>query len=465
MRKRFEVAGIALSAIASAAISIGAMAAPAQAATTLMVAGVGTPTIPDLLMRFVLGGEFSDDERVSVYWPAQAGPYIGLLTMGQSIAVGSPILEAEIRDAVARGETVKVVGVSAGALVVDEALRDLADDPSVVDPTKVTFIVVGDGSRQGVLTGYDPILDYDFEPLPDTRYNVVVVKGEYDGYVDLPDDMGNFLAVTNAVAGGLFMHISSAYTDLDTVPAENITVTYNSVGGKTTTYLIPAKRLPLVQLLPFLAPFEEPLKEMIDAGYDRTDEKNPAAGSVVPGVQMNVDSSTPAVDPAVTVPKQRFAAGGADALAHITQRVTEAAAEGFTRAEGRFADATDRGAKVVAERLNQTPTDEQQDAAPVQAEQSAMHETAKPTHEMTKRVHQVARSVRERVNAGGNNLSQTNAAKDARLSSDRAPNLRNNASKVTDRRVFSSRASEEKKAAQSSDDDSSQTGPDDGGTP
>lgn len=358
-------AGVILSAVVAAAAPAHTMAiAPAQAAETLMVSGLNTPTIPDFLMSWVLQGQFANDDMVSVYWPAQAGPYIGLLNMGQSVAVGVPFLEQAIREAIATGEPVNVVGISAGSLVVDEVLRRLADDPTF-DPSQLTFMVIGDGGREHTGDGYDPILGYTFAPLPDTPYNTVVVEGEYDGYVDFPDRPWNLLSVANAVVGGVFMHITSAYTDLDTVPAENIKVTYNSVGGKTTSYFIPAQHLPLVQLLPFLAPFEEPLRAIVDAGYSRNDQTavtSSAASDLT--TQTDVETtSTSAGDPpasSLTKPAEETAqshpslADKAEAVLNATHGLAEATAEDPGHPDSELANATDRISKAAAKALEQT---------------------------------------------------------------------------------------------------------------
>jgi hypothetical protein len=83
--------------------------------------------------------------------------------------------------------------------------------------------------------------------------------------------------VANAYVGEILNHVPSVFTDLSTVPKSNVTVTTNSLGGTTTNYFIPAEHLPLVELLPFLAPQEAQLKQIVDAGYIRNDGKSSAA--------------------------------------------------------------------------------------------------------------------------------------------------------------------------------------------
>ena len=138
--------------------------------------------------------------------------------------------------------------------------------------------------------------------------------------------------MSNAFAGTIVEHIPAMLTDLDTVPAENITVTTNSLGGVTTSYLIPAKRLPLVTLLPFLAPQEASLKKTIDSAYARNDNKSAAAAvSAAPTEPVGGPADFAALAPAdfpalsedVPTPETRIAET-APSVTEVTSKVTEA---------------------------------------------------------------------------------------------------------------------------------------------
>ena len=59
----------------------------------------------------------------------------------------------------------------------------------------------------------------------------------------------------------------------------NITTTTNSLGGVTTSYLVPTPTLPLVMLNPKLKAKEAQLRKTIDAGYSRNDKKVVAAAT------------------------------------------------------------------------------------------------------------------------------------------------------------------------------------------
>ena len=115
-------------------------------------------------------------------------------------------------------------------------------------------------------------LNYTYQPAPVTPYDVVVITGEYDGFADFPDRPWNALAVANAMAGAIVVHVPVMYGGLGAVPAKNITVETNAKGGTTTHYLVPTATLPLVQLNPKLKSQEAALKAKIDAGYSRNDK-------------------------------------------------------------------------------------------------------------------------------------------------------------------------------------------------
>ena len=117
---------------------------------------------------------------------------------------------------------------------------------------------------------------------------------EYDGAADLPDDMTNLLAVVNLVLLGVpYVHADYGSVDLSTVRPENILVEKNSVGGTTTTYFVPTRTLPLFGCRAARRPaqplrdigvpdkivnvVEEPVRQLVDAGYDRASHENGGA--------------------------------------------------------------------------------------------------------------------------------------------------------------------------------------------
>ena len=339
MRINMRKAGIACgTAFASVALAVSTATAGWGASSALVIGGISTPQLSDMLMSPLLGGALKNQERVSVKWPAEAGPYTGRgdLTLGASINVGKANLDAQIDAALARltkdangnvvgGEKVTVVGLSAGSLVVNEVLREMAADADAPGKDQITFVVVADSSRQKMIdkARYNSKYDYTYQPAPETAYDIVVVTGEYDGMADFPDRPFNVLAIMNAIAGSIFVHVPVMYADLANVPTENITVDVNAKGGTTTHYLVPTKKLPLVQLFPSLAPREAELKAKIDKAYSRNDVPAVAARSFVaaaPVLTQDVND----------VPEAPVEGSGAD----VTEAPVEGSGADVTENEG-----------------------------------------------------------------------------------------------------------------------------------
>lgn len=353
----------ALAAVAvTASVTAGAVSAEHRAttltapvtlsATVLAMGGLGYETVDPDLIKQTLGGRFANDTVIGLPWPGQMAPFNGDLTLGQSAAVGLDTMAAAVRDT--PGQKI-VLGASGSTVVVDDLMRRLANDPNAPSPDEISFVVMGDANR-GVFRGFQgikvPIFDY-VPDVPVTPYNVIVIKGEYDGIGDWPDRWWNVLAVANALAGtGLLqqilpedivakyaleafgsVHKSAMFADLSTVPAKNITVTTNELGGVTTTYLVPTADLPLLRPLVALGvshnvidTLEKVLRPIIDSAYIRNDP--PDNGSSPRVVEA------PAVDPAAGT-------GGAPSAAAVRAVAT-------ARVSGSGSALVKRGVKALA---------------------------------------------------------------------------------------------------------------------
>lgn len=287
-------------AVMAAGMALSTAHAAEAANKVLMVNGLGAGDLGPLAMSVILGGAYggSNYTRENISWPAQAKPIVGKdYTLTQSITVGANNLDAAIVKSLAAGDTVTVVGLSAGALVVDEEIGRLNAQANSPDKSKLTFVVIADSSRANFNKNrYDATIAYQYKVPAESKYNVTVVTGQYDGYSDPPDRPTNLTAVANAVAGSQLVHIPSMLSPLSAVPASNITKTTNAKGGVTTSYLVPTKTLPLVMLNPKLASQEATLRKQIDSAYFRNDPKKIAAATTVP------TSQTPLPAAAETVP-------------------------------------------------------------------------------------------------------------------------------------------------------------------
>jgi hypothetical protein len=289
-------------------------------ATVLAMGGLGYETIDENLMKRVLAGRFAnEDALVGLPWPGELTPFNGTLTLGQSVAVGLENMDAAIRST--PGPKI-VVGASGTTLVVNQEMLRLAADPDAPPANELSFVVLGDADR-GAFKGLRgialPIFEYTVPAIPETKYDVMVVAGEYDGIGDWPDRWWNPLAVFNALAGtGLLqqiitesivddlqleafgsVHYDTMFADLSTVPARNITTTVNGAGGVTTTYLVPALDLPMLRPLKNLGVqqdvidnLERVLRPIIDSAYVRNDPVG--TGPARPRPQLRTGTVKPA---------------------------------------------------------------------------------------------------------------------------------------------------------------------------
>lgn len=371
-RRTVRNSGVACGAAAATAVLAMSTATSGWGVSTaIVIGGIGTPSLHDTVMSQLLGGALRDyDQRVSVNWPAEARPYTGEtdMTLGDSIEIGTANLNAQIDNALAalerdadgnllEGEEVTVLGLSAGSLVVTETLREMTtDDEEDPEADALNFVVVADSSRQEIIDDteqYNPEYDYTYRPPPQTVYDTVEVTGEYDGMADFPDRWWNLTAIQNAMAGSLFVHVPTMFSDLSEVPKQNTTVTENALGGTTVRYLVPAETLPLVQANPSLAPREAELKAQVDKGYSRNDPVNVAARLAGPDVPQDIrDIVTPETDSGDDADLASVAAVQQDAETDAASAGSEA-----TVADAETAETADATAET-ADTNSAEPTDE-----------------------------------------------------------------------------------------------------------
>lgn len=221
------------------------------------------------------------------------------------------------------GKTI-VAGFSQGAIAVAYEKQRLMALPPEQRPAagELTFVTVGDPTGpQGIirwLPGRVPVIGVQPVDVPETPYDTVIVNREYDGWADFPDRPWNVISTVNAVMGIVYVHgryPELGPIDLDAVPANNVTETTNSLGGKTTTYLVPTNKLPIVQPLrdlhvpePIVQAIEAPLKQVVDAGYARNDAN--ADTTSRPAVRPSVKAEpTTKADPAASAKANSPAAG------------------------------------------------------------------------------------------------------------------------------------------------------------
>lgn len=238
-------------------------------------------------------------------------------SVGESVDVGSPNVIRAISE---RGPGT-AIGLSEGAMVLNDVQARLAYDPAAPPPNELSFAMFGDPvarhafgesflTRNFPVGSVVPSLDYRIPPPVESQYDTYHFISAYDSIADWPDRPDNWIAVANALVGLATGHTAVAFTDPSMVPPQNIRTTVNSRGAKTTTFLIPEKHLPLVLPFGYLGVPEKTLNELdavlkpyVDSGYVRNDNPLTAPIQVDP-----VRGYDPA---AVTAPATQAAFGGA----------------------------------------------------------------------------------------------------------------------------------------------------------
>lgn len=268
-------------------------AAPADAASAFTVKGTQT-THPAPYPEQLVPSLFAGDTVTRIDYPAK------VFGMDRSIAVAVAAIDEAIQDTPG---AVVVAGFSQGAIAVTRAKLALMAEPDEQRPApdELSFVTVGDPyGPGGFLRNVRfriPLIGLSPTAVPDTPYDTVIVDGEYDGWADFPDRPWNLISLANALLGVIYVHgryeLLPDGLDLTAVPERNITATTNSLGGRTTTYLVPTEKLPLVAPLrdigvpePLVAALEKPLRSIVDAGYARND---PAAAEVPPPAGQRPD--------------------------------------------------------------------------------------------------------------------------------------------------------------------------------
>lgn len=265
--------------------------APPRAAETLVVGGTSFPSVSAATMASFTN-TFSPN-LVNVPYPAQLAPFSGDISLGTSVAAGAATLVQMIQASVAATGSIVVWGISQGALVINAAAKALIESPDRPDPGALTLVRVADPATPvtGMLNFLpDAVLsllqsESEMRTAVETPFNTVIIVNSYDAFSDWPVNP-NPVAVLNALAGLFYRHGQTAFVDLQSVPAENISVSVNSYGATTTTYRVPSPDLPLTRPLrdagipgSWVDALDELIQPMVDAGYAAAPAPAPATAA------------------------------------------------------------------------------------------------------------------------------------------------------------------------------------------
>jgi hypothetical protein len=121
-----------------------------------------------------------------------------------------------------------------------------------------------------------PGVGYTVADAPVSQYNTDVVFTQYDAWADPPDRPWHLLADVNAAAAAGAIHTATALTS----PSQAVVVSCvtDSLGGTTTTYMIPESTLPMLTPLeqmgvpsPIVNALNNVLTPIVNEGYSQYD--------------------------------------------------------------------------------------------------------------------------------------------------------------------------------------------------
>ena len=169
-------------------------------------------------------------------------------SIGQAVDVAAKHLDADIRSGT---RPAAAVGLSEGALGLDQEQTRLAGDPAAPPPGTLSFTEFGDPTGRNAFGAsmlahifgpgsYIPVIDYTC-PKPWTA-NTTTTRSSPRASPTSPDRPDNLVSLANAAAEPP-VPPPTAFTSPGDVPSTNICTTVNAKGGTTTSYLVPVDHL------------------------------------------------------------------------------------------------------------------------------------------------------------------------------------------------------------------------------
>ncbi|MEO9201472.1 MAG: PE-PPE domain-containing protein [Mycobacterium sp.] len=183
---------------------------------------------------------------------------------------------------------VTVFGVSSTTAIATQAMIDLGQPgANAPDPADLHFVLVENLNTPngGIFTRFpdNPMMNLPATPS-DSPYTTDIYNFQYSGASDFPKYLLNLLAVSNSMAGYVYLHpylITGYPSSFDPAAMADAVKLPMSEGydGDTSFYLIPTLNLPLLEPMrqfplfgPAMADMIQPaLRVLIDLGYDRSD--------------------------------------------------------------------------------------------------------------------------------------------------------------------------------------------------
>ncbi|SOJ52782.1 PE family protein PE3 [Mycobacterium simulans] len=273
--------------------------------TALMMGGTGQPILPPRALAIIdsayISPIFGPNTPVAQYTPEQWWPFIGNLSLDQSVAQGVTLLNNGINAELQKGNDVVVFGYSQSSAVATNEIRALMALPSgqAPDPSRLAFTLIGDinNPNGGILQRYAglyiPFLDISFTGAtpPDSPYQTYIYTGQYDGYAHNPQYPLNILSDLNAFMGISQVHNAYPFTPEEVANAVPL-ATSPGYTGNTHYYMFLTQDLPLLaplRAIPFAGPLvadviQPDLRVLVDLGYGYGYADVPTPASLLPPI-------------------------------------------------------------------------------------------------------------------------------------------------------------------------------------
>ncbi|WP_204804700.1 PE family protein [Mycobacterium riyadhense] len=273
--------------------------------TALMMGGTGQPILPPRALSIIdsayISPIFGPNTPVAQYTPEQWWPFIGNLSLDQSIAQGVTLLNNGINAELQNNRDVVVFGYSQSSAVATNEIRALMALPpgQAPDPSRLAFTLIGNinNPNGGILeryTGlYIPFLDISFNGATPSNspYQTYIYTGQYDGYAHNPQYPLNILSDLNAFMGISQVHNAYPFTAAEVANAVPLP-TSPGYTGNTHYYMFLTQDLPLlapIRAIPFIgSPIAEliqpDLRVLVDLGYGYGYADVPTPASLLPPI-------------------------------------------------------------------------------------------------------------------------------------------------------------------------------------
>ncbi|OBI90817.1 PE family protein [Mycobacterium asiaticum] len=268
----------AVAAAGSAYLAAETGNAAAATDVTLVMGGSGNPIPPLSYVNAVVSKyitphfpAFTVANAVSLFTPEAFYPLTGIkdLVPNVSVSEGVQILDTAIKQQLATGNNVAVLGFSQSSII--SSLEMMALNPSgTPSALPIVFTLLGNpmNPNGGLLARFPglemPSLGFTFYgATPANSFETNIYTIEYDGFADFPQYPLNILADLNALAGIYYVH--GTYANLTPAQIDSAIHLTNTVGPTTTDYyMIPNPQLPLTQGLRALPLIGTPLADLVE---------------------------------------------------------------------------------------------------------------------------------------------------------------------------------------------------------